>query len=334
MAKRHVENSPEGEGNGKPQGLSKLTPPLSFFSDVSLSVEGLRLAAQVRSKHLARSQREDADTEKVLSLLNEVETFVDGRLKRWVDDHPTAHWWAQIRGETGRGLPRQVMGKILGTIDAFGRYYPVGDLMIPISVTREAVSDEAGARWVWVAGIERLTTPSKLWAYAGLVPGRRRTEGRKSDSNITLRVMCFRLMQFGIMFTRNKYFHEYRRYKEWKRGELRRGGMQIVPTPKGRWCTTCQKDVVTKAARFCPTCQSALGKKTEPEGVVFEGHLDNMARRWCVKLFLSHLWVVYREALSLPTTQPYAVAKMGHQTIMSPWDMVGAPEATVVASEE
>lgn len=42
-------------------------------------------------------------------------------------------------------------------------------------------------------------------------------------------------------------------------------------------------------------------------------HIDMAARRKMVKIFLSHLWVKYREAEGLETTLPYPIAKLpGH----------------------
>lgn len=48
------------------------------------------------------------------------------------------------------------------------------------------------------------------------------------------------------------------------------------------------------------------------------------ALRKVEKLFLAHLWLVWREAEGLPVGDPYAHAILGHETEpISPWDMVG-----------
>lgn len=46
--------------------------------------------------------------------------------------------------------------------------------------------------------------------------------------------------------------------------------------------------------------------------------LDLRARRKAEKLFLSHLWVVWREAEGLPVTKPYVEAILGHTHILEP----------------
>jgi len=48
------------------------------------------------------------------------------------------------------------------------------------------------------------------------------------------------------------------------------------------------------------------------------------AMRKTEKLFLSHLWLVWRKAEGLPITEPYAHVVLGHQSKpIDPWDMVG-----------
>ena len=47
-----------------------------------------------------------------------------------------------------------------------------------------------------------------------------------------------------------------------------------------------------------------------------DGHLHNMAIRKVAKVFLSHLWLLWREAEGLPTTDPYPIAHLEHHTHM------------------
>lgn len=56
-----------------------------------------------------------------------------------------------------------------------------------------------------------------------------------------------------------------------------------------------------------------------------DGRKHLTAMRAAEKLFLSHLWQVWREALGLPVGEPYAHGILGHdvQTRIKPWDMVG-----------
>ena len=87
-------------------------------------------------------------------------------------------------------------------------------------------------------------------------------------------------------------------------------------------CVACNQVVSLKTARFCPSCGGALSLKTEPDGVLYQGHLHQMAMRRMIKLFLCHLWVEWRKALELPGRIPYAIEYLGHSQIISPSDMV------------
>ena len=332
---------------------------LGFMSDIAMTFEGLRVAAETRRSHLERNGVVDPDTTIAHAMLIGSEKVVDDRLRAIILTHPTARWWTQIKGSRGRGLPLQVMGKVLAGIENFDKYYKPGDLAIPPYVTRkpEKVSvrigeDEEGnpqfeeQTLVRVEGIERFTTVGKLWAYAGLTPDSKEKRGKKGvqrSDNTEFRTMLFRLFQFGFLFTGNSYADAYRTYKERKTQDLIRTGVKIMPTPKGRFCPKCAIEMAVKDARYCPECDSPLALKTEPDGVIFVGHLDAMARRWTVKLFLSHLWCVWREEIGLPVSLPYVLTERArlaerlgvdpedvpasalpheHTTYISPWDMI------------
>lgn len=56
-----------------------------------------------------------------------------------------------------------------------------------------------------------------------------------------------------------------------------------------------------------------------------DGRKHYTALRIAEKLFLCHLWQVWREALGMPTATPYPVAVLGHDesSIIGPWEMTG-----------
>jgi len=47
-------------------------------------------------------------------------------------------------------------------------------------------------------------------------------------------------------------------------------------------------------------------------------HCDFAARRKMMKMFMSHLWEVYRKLEGLPTRELYVVEKLGHTNVISP----------------
>ncbi|MBA7621339.1 hypothetical protein ES703_28699 [subsurface metagenome] len=56
-------------------------------------------------------------------------------------------------------------------------------------------------------------------------------------------------------------------------------------------------------------------------------HAHNRAFRHMIKLFLSHFWQTWREALGLLAPAPYAFAILNHPTghLITPWEMVKQP---------
>ena len=53
-----------------------------------------------------------------------------------------------------------------------------------------------------------------------------------------------------------------------------------------------------------------------------KGHCDMAAKRKMIKMFLSHLWIVWRDAEGLPLSAPYAAQHLGHDGIVPPWQYV------------
>lgn len=316
------------------QNKNELTKPVSnyaFFADSAMAIERIRVAIQVRASHLRNEGREDPDTNELLKRAKSLETFAEEKLKGLILNHPTYPWWRRISG-----CYPVLMAKIIGCIENFGKYYKLGDELIPDYVKREAIGNENGESYIWVEGIERFTNPSKLWKYAGLVPELKRETGKRLQFNIELKTLLFRLMQFGFFFKaeRSKYYQHYSNYKERRRISLANQGILIKPTPRGRFCLNCKEEKkVPKDTYYCPDCGARLGKKEETKGVIWEGHLDFMARRHTIKLFLSHLWLVWRKALDLPVGKPYPVEHLGHTTVISPWDMCDLPESEIKIPE-
>lgn len=303
---------------------------LVAISDVAIAAEKVRIGLQVRKSHLALRGVVCRDTLELLELAREFEAKVDARLAARVRTHPASPWFTRVKGTGG-----EAVGKVIGYIEEFGRFYDIGDPWIPSCVIRPAVKIRVPANgnpeeavekeMVWVEGIERLTTPSKLRKYAGLVPGQRPVAGEKLGYNADLRVMLWRLGG-GLIKANGKYHGFYSDYRERKLRQFAQNGIRVLPTPKGRFCPVCERDFVVKTVFRCPQCGGPLGLKTEPEGVVWQGHLHAMCQRRMTSLFLDHLWVVWRRALGLPLRDPYPIEYLGHSTVITPEMMADREE--------
>lgn len=194
-----------------------------------------------------------------------------------------------------------------------------------------------------IAPIDRFPNVAKLWAYAGLhvVDGKaaKRAKGEKANWNAELKTTCWKLAgSFIKAGGENGYRGIYDRYKAriterelakgniiWKTSE--KGG-KAVPAllPEG---VEAPDDVPDLGAREHPYPLRRLSEQKKPVPAKLPeaaewtlGRIHNMAMRYSAKLFLSHLWHVWREIEGLPTVGPYALEYLKHTTYIDPWEMV------------
>lgn len=255
---------------------------LSALVEATLVIEKLRVASEVRQTHLANQEIVDPETDELHRRLLSLEEYVDGRIASLIEAHPAYPWFSRVKG-----VGRENIGKVVAQID-----------------------------------IEKAEYISSLWKFCGyaVVDGHapKKVKGSKLEYNSQLRSMCWRLGT-SLMKARGKFYDYYLKEKEKYQEKYTNQGIKIMPTPKGRFCPNCAKEVKLKAGKYCPTCGGPLAHKEE-KGVIFEGHLHNMALRKCIKMFLSCLWLSWREAEGLPITNPYAIDKLGHNHLFKPED--------------
>lgn len=136
--------------------------------------------------------------------------------------------------------------------------------------------------------IGAFATVSKLWRFAGWAVIDGQAESRGSQSyNRMLKGICWNIAAAFVMHYTPLYRDIYDAEKERLR-ELHPEKVKV----NGKW-------------RYN------------------DGHLDMMARRKMIKIFLQHLWVVWREMEGLPVTQPWVIAHGGHADYIPPpnWPM-------------
>lgn len=308
---------------------------LAYWAVTSFNTEKVTLAAKIRLTHLAKTGRTSPDTEDFLKLAKVTEEFADNRLAFYIVQHPTWPWASRISGVGKENYP-----KVIGLIEKFARYFDIGDPLIPSYVKRPPehyLKEEKGKvverEGIWVEGIERLQTTSKLWKYEGIdvdpktgeAPKRR--AGHTVGFNVELRMAKYRLMTSlmrakGIWYyggTDNGCSPGYLGYR--RRIVERKEGIKVVPTPVERMCLNCNLPIKAKKTFYCPKCGEKLSLKKEPPGYLYLGHLHMMALREMSKDFSICMWLVWREALGLPITAPYKVEILQHKPI-DPWKMV------------
>ncbi|MBA7650598.1 hypothetical protein ES703_58408 [subsurface metagenome] len=265
------------------------TKSLTHMVDAAVAVEKLRVASEVRQSHFALKGRQDPETDELHLRLKDLEDYVDSRVADLIQGHPAYPWFSRVKG-----VGNENIGKVVAPIN-----------------------------------IERATTISALWKFTGYSvedgnAPRRVKGGGKLAYNNQLRSMCWRLAS-SLKRAKGCFYGYYIQEKEKYTERFLSQGLKILATPSGRWaCSNCGASWAKKRD-IGPCCNSPQIEKKlrqEPPGVIWMGHLDAMAVRKMIKLFLACLWLVWREAEGLPITKPYAIDKLGHSSYIVPWEMV------------
>lgn len=174
--------------------------PFEFLVNAMLTIEKLRIAAQVRQTHLENQERNDPETNELFKKINDLEVYVDKRIATLIKDHPAFYWFSKIKG-----IGKENIGKVVGLID-----------------------------------IEKADTISALWKFAGYAvengkaPKRQKGAGKLSY-NSRLRSMCWRLGN-SLMKGNGKFYDYYLNEKNKYIERCQREGKKIVPAaqlPKG-----------------------------------------------------------------------------------------------------
>lgn len=169
----------------------------------------------------------------------------------------------------------------------------------------KGIGKENIGKIVALVDIEKASTISALWKFCGYAVEnghsmKRVKGGGKLAYNSQLRTMCWRLGS-SLLRAKGVFYDYYIKEKDKYVSKYEGAGIKIVP------------------ALSLPKVD---GKKQEGDGYISEGHVHNQALRKMIKLFLSCLWLTWREAEGLPITKPYAIGQLGHDSFIDPWNMV------------
>jgi ribosomal protein L37AE/L43A len=176
-----------------------------------------------------------------------------------------------------------------------------------------------GPIWDWLVGIKgigkhtaakllaqyddvgKFDTVSKFWTFAGygLRDGQimRCVKGEKAPYNRRLKSELYLVAENFVRHQTPVYVDLYYAEKERQR--------RLHPEPV---CRECGGVGEQKGQSWrCSECKAPGGKLS-----FTPAHIDSRAKRKVAKIFLSHLWVKWREYEDLPVTLPYAFAVMEH----------------------
>lgn len=262
---------------------------LRHLTDTYMQVQKLRIANSNRV--LASDKGLDETTPdpfvaEIVADFEALERKIFRHMKRTVEHHPAWEWLDGVKG-MGPTLSTKILGMI--------------------------------------SDIEKFPTVSKLWSFSGygLYGGKRQTpvKGQKLSYNRRLKTALY-LAGDSFIKSRSPYRDLYDDAKVYYRRVKQVEPMSEIldideipdrelPEGKKEW------DKLIKEAN------KQAGAKVD-EAVWSDGHVDNAARRKMVKIFLSHLWLVWREAEGLEVSAPYIIAHdEKHTRYIDPWKFSG-----------
>ena len=158
--------------------------------------------------------------------------------------------------------------------------------------------------------INRAHSISALWRYSGyaVINGQRQrpTKGQKLDYNRRLKTYVFRQMS-SLMRAGGAYSELYYRFREEEEAKVAKN-----PDPNERADTTEESIVEERAI------ENEQPDGSEPSIPKNKMHVHLRAIRRMAKVWLSHLWVVWRTAEGLPVSQPWIIEHGGHTDYIAP----------------
>ncbi|GIV50235.1 MAG: hypothetical protein KatS3mg038_2198 [Candidatus Kapaibacterium sp.] len=156
--------------------------------------------------------------------------------------------------------------------------------------------------------VSRAPAAGNFWSFAGLSPSIKWERGQKRPYNAFLKsAMAYRLGEVFVKFSNREqclYGHLYKRKKE----EL------IAQNEAGAFAAYATKMLQEKKYRTDTGAYEALSQGRLPQG-----QIHARARRFAVKIFLSHLHaVMYEDYYGRPAPRPYVVEFLHHKDVIAP----------------
>lgn len=154
-------------------------------------------------------------------------------------------------------------------------------------------------------------SPSAVWRFAGLDPTAVWGKGEKRPHNAALKTLCWKIGESFVKVSGKSADFYGKVYLERKMQEISRN-------EDGKFGEQAKATLGTK--RF----KSKAAQSIYASGKLPDGHIHARAKRYAVKLFLSHFWAVaYEIEHGVPAPLPWIIAHGGHVDYVPPpnWPM-------------
>lgn len=181
--------------------------------------------------------------------------------------------------------------------------HPVGEWLVSIFGIGPVIS----AGLIAHIDINMAPTAGHIWRFAGLDPTSKWEKKTKRPWNAQLKVICWKAGESFVKFHNDDrcfYGHLWKSQKEIytarnEAGDYTQRSAEILVAKNFKKSTDAYKAYIT--GKFPPA------------------HIHAMARRYAVKIFLSHLHgEMYRRILNQEPPKPFAIEHLGHAHMINP----------------
>ena len=296
---------------------------LSRLDDALKSVEKERVRCDIRLSHLELQGKDCKDTTIVRDMLLKVEHWIEGRIAILIKSHPAYPWFSRVQGVGPENIAK---------------------CLAPIRITpQQGYRKNKETKKVEVVDLPYAETISAVWMFSGVGLDQdhhaiKPPPGQTLPYNAELRTMWWRLasslLKAGLR-QKCSVCGQLVGQKATKDGSPKKHGCKgaefatIATSQFSRYYLEQKQREVeqyhNKGWKIVPATElpkNKEGKKVEPDGMVSEGHVHARAQRKMIKVFQGCLFLVWRAAEGLPPTKPYAIDKLGHNSLIDPWKMV------------
>jgi hypothetical protein len=183
--------------------------------------------------------------------------------------------------------------------------------------------------------ISKAPTAGHIWNFAGLNPEQKWEKKTRRPWNAELKKLCWKIGDSFVKQSshpRDFYGHIYRERKayEWQRnlaGAMSQDATRYLAaksygkdTDAAAWYGgQCDPELARALLEAGKPPTAAACKSPQGVAMLPPAQIDNRARRWAVKLFLSHLqqrW--WEQTYNAAPPNPFAISILGHAHIIEP----------------
>lgn len=155
--------------------------------------------------------------------------------------------------------------------------------------------------------ITKANTAGKIWSFAGLDPNKVWEKGQKRPWNAQLKTLCWKIGESFVKVSGREESLYGRLYRERKDREIERN-------VAGKFADQANAALTTKSFKKGTVTRGKL-----EEGKLSDAHIHARAKRYAVKIFLSHFHeAAYFSHYGEMPPRPFALAHMEHVDYIAP----------------